>query len=101
MRGFDATAMQARASPSDNHLVSVHDEEMPRSDLPGGTVTFLFTDVEGSTRLLAELGAAAYADAFEASSASPPPATARMRPGVIVDLYPGEAARAGALADVS
>ncbi|MFN2470787.1 MAG: adenylate/guanylate cyclase domain-containing protein [Gaiellaceae bacterium] len=26
------------------------------SDLPGGTVTFLFTDVEGSTRLLAEHG---------------------------------------------
>ena len=28
-----------------------------RSDLPSGTVTFLFTDVEGSTRLLHELGA--------------------------------------------
>src|SRR5690349_21799736 len=36
-----------------------------RSDLPSGTVTFVFTDVEGSTRLLAELGAAAYADALE------------------------------------
>ena len=31
-------------------------------DLPTGTVTFLFTDVEGSTRLLAELGAAEYAE---------------------------------------
>jgi predicted ATPase/class 3 adenylate cyclase len=30
--------------------------------LPTGTVTFLFTDVEGSTRLLDELGAAGYAD---------------------------------------
>ena len=29
--------------------------------LPAGTVTFLFTDVEGSTRLLRELGAEAYA----------------------------------------
>ena len=29
-------------------------------DLPSGTVTFLFTDIEGSTRLLDELGAAAY-----------------------------------------
>lgn len=33
-----------------------------RSDLPIGTVTFLFTDVEGSTRLLNELGDARYAD---------------------------------------
>ena len=32
-----------------------------RSGLPSGTVTFLFTDVEGSTRLLDELGADAYA----------------------------------------
>src|SRR6187551_626214 len=35
-----------------------------RRDLPYGTVTFLFTDVEGSTRLLHELGAAAYAEAL-------------------------------------
>jgi class 3 adenylate cyclase len=35
-----------------------------RSDLPTGTVTFLFTDVEGSTRLLRELGPARYADAL-------------------------------------
>src|SRR5437870_8254610 len=32
--------------------------------LPSGTVTFLFTDVEGSTKLLHELGAAAYARAL-------------------------------------
>ena len=35
-----------------------------RQDLPTGTVTFLFTDVEGSTRLLHELGADAYAEAL-------------------------------------
>jgi predicted ATPase/class 3 adenylate cyclase len=35
-----------------------------RSDLPTGTVTFLFTDVEGSTKLLRELGATAYAAAL-------------------------------------
>ncbi|HLA24496.1 MAG TPA: hypothetical protein VJ206_03805 [bacterium] len=32
-----------------------------RPDLPSGTVTFLFTDVEGSTKLLRDLGAEAYA----------------------------------------
>jgi predicted ATPase len=35
-----------------------------RSDLPTGTVTFLFTDVEGSTKLLHELGTEAYAEAL-------------------------------------
>ena len=37
-----------------------------RTDLPAGTVTFLFTDVEGSTRLLDELGAEHYAEALDA-----------------------------------
>jgi predicted ATPase/class 3 adenylate cyclase len=37
------------------------DRAVTRSDLPTGTVTFLFTDVEGSTRLLHEHGAG-YAD---------------------------------------
>jgi class 3 adenylate cyclase len=35
-----------------------------RPDLPSGTVTFLFTDVEGSTRLLHQLGAEGYAVAL-------------------------------------
>src|SRR5215469_1718938 len=35
-----------------------------RPDLPTGTVTFLFTDIEGSTRLLNELGADSYARAL-------------------------------------
>ncbi len=35
-----------------------------RHELPTGTVTFVFTDVEGSTSLLNELGAEAYADAL-------------------------------------
>jgi predicted ATPase len=35
-----------------------------RDDLPAGTVTFLFTDVEGSTNLLYSLGAESYADAL-------------------------------------
>jgi predicted ATPase/class 3 adenylate cyclase len=33
-------------------------------DLPSGTVTFLFTDIEGSTRLLHKLGAERYAQAL-------------------------------------
>jgi predicted ATPase len=35
------------------------------SDLPSGTVTFLFTDIEGSTRLLNELGTEDYAQALD------------------------------------
>jgi predicted ATPase/class 3 adenylate cyclase len=35
-----------------------------RRDLPSGTVTFLFTDVEGSTNLLHSLGAEGYAEAL-------------------------------------
>jgi predicted ATPase len=35
-----------------------------RRDLPSGTVTFLFTDVEGSTKLLHSLGDEAYAEAL-------------------------------------
>jgi predicted ATPase len=35
-----------------------------RPEFPTGTVTFLFTDVEGSTRLLYELGAEAYSEAL-------------------------------------
>jgi predicted ATPase/class 3 adenylate cyclase len=38
--------------------------EPVRRDLPSGTITFLFTDVEGSTRLVRELGAAGYAQAL-------------------------------------
>ena len=34
------------------------------SDLPAGTVTLVFTDIEGSTKLLHELGAEAYAEAL-------------------------------------
>jgi predicted ATPase/class 3 adenylate cyclase len=36
----------------------------PVRELPSGTVTFLFTDVEGSTSLLHELGADRYAEAL-------------------------------------
>ena len=40
--------------------------QLSRSDsLPTGTLTFLFTDVEGSTRTLTDIGAEAYADTLE------------------------------------
>ncbi|MGI8616585.1 MAG: ATP-binding protein [Actinomycetota bacterium] len=35
-----------------------------RTELPTGTVTLVFTDIEGSTKLLHELGAEAYAEAL-------------------------------------
>ena len=41
----------------------MHDALM-RHDLPRGTVTFLFTDIEGSTQLLRELGPGRYAEAL-------------------------------------
>ena len=52
------------------HSMSIAPEPRPaivrgmHRNLPSGTVTFLFTDVEGSTKLLHELGAEAYADAL-------------------------------------
>jgi predicted ATPase/class 3 adenylate cyclase len=51
---------QARVEPLDAGRLSADDRAM-RADLPTGAVTFLFTDVEGSTKLLRELGAEAYA----------------------------------------
>ena len=44
-------------------LALSHDAAM-RREFPTGTVTFLFTDVEGSTRLLHELGPESYAEAL-------------------------------------
>ncbi len=46
------------------HGLATYHHPAVRTDLPSGTVTFLFTDVEGSTRLLHELGADAYAEAL-------------------------------------
>jgi class 3 adenylate cyclase len=43
-----------------------------RSDLASGTVTFLFTDVEGSTKLLHSLGAETYAEALAEHRGSHP-----------------------------
>jgi predicted ATPase/class 3 adenylate cyclase len=50
--------------------ILLHDPSLELSaaapvDLPTGTVTFLFTDVEGSTELLARVGSAEYAELLE------------------------------------
>jgi class 3 adenylate cyclase len=37
---------------------------MPELNLPTGTVTLLFTDIEGSTRLIEELGEDGYVQAL-------------------------------------
>src|SRR5688500_15887897 len=48
----------ARADPSSRIM-----KAMAR-DLPTGTVTLVFTDIEGSTKLLHEVGADTYAEAL-------------------------------------
>ncbi len=50
------------ARPRDIDAHRTHDCAM--RVLPAGTVTLLFTDIEGSTRLLHELGRTGYADAL-------------------------------------
>ena len=52
-------------SPSlDPSAVGVRGVARGRPALPSGTVTFVFTDVEGSTRLLQELGSQGYGEAL-------------------------------------
>ena len=48
--------------------------------LPSGTVTFLFTDIEGSTRLIEELGEERYVDARRPRSAALPTLTTNRPP---------------------
>jgi predicted ATPase/class 3 adenylate cyclase len=57
-----AGALAAALSEAVNGRSSSAPTTRERSALPTGTVTFLFTDVEGSTKLLHELGAEAYAE---------------------------------------
>jgi class 3 adenylate cyclase len=59
--GFSRNEARHAASPEDDIRRSVPDDLPVRADLPTGTVTFLFTDVEGSTRLLDEFGTEAWA----------------------------------------
>jgi class 3 adenylate cyclase len=48
----------------DGRSVGAHDLVRVRVDLPSGAVTFLFTDIEGSTRLIEELGEEGYVEAL-------------------------------------
>jgi predicted ATPase/class 3 adenylate cyclase len=58
-----APATSTNSDPTPRHLRKDAGVERLRP-LPSGTVTFLFTDVEGSTRLLHDLGAERYAEAL-------------------------------------
>jgi predicted ATPase/class 3 adenylate cyclase len=58
-RRHDASAANVSSDLSSGH--SRPSEKQPVHSLPTGTVTFLFADIEGSTRLLQQLGDA-YAD---------------------------------------
>src|SRR5687767_11765795 len=51
-REHDSRATRDRARLGSGATIGA----MPRAMLPTGTVTFLFTDIEGSTDLLAQLG---------------------------------------------
>jgi DNA-binding SARP family transcriptional activator len=59
--GAALQALERRILQQDETLTA---DPGPRRRLPEGTVTFLFTDIEGSTRLLHELGPDAYAQAL-------------------------------------
>ncbi len=61
--GVRARKQPVTVLPPEPALTSTESSSDTR-DLPRGTVTFLFTDIEGSTRLLDALGAEAYADAL-------------------------------------
>ena len=62
LRPYPRRPDRAPGSAADER--SATDAPRTRTELPTGTVTFLFTDVEGSTSLLNELGAEAYASAL-------------------------------------
>jgi class 3 adenylate cyclase len=58
---FEAAARRATARPAPASSPASAQSESTAPALPTGTVTFLFTDIEGSTRLLQQLGGASYA----------------------------------------
>ena len=53
-----------RADESLSFQLPVRDHPPRMRELPSGTVTLLFTDIEGSTRLLQELGPEPYVEAL-------------------------------------
>ena len=65
MRATRPSAVEPGSSELDAPRRASHDYEDMRRELPSGRVTFLFTDVEGSTKLLHELEAERYADALD------------------------------------
>src|SRR5918994_4200570 len=54
---YDSCYSQLTACLQWEHVRSCFARTVPMPELPTGTVTFLFTDIEGSTQLLQRLGA--------------------------------------------
>ena len=59
-----AASGQPETATSFGAVSQLSSRDVTRDHLPTGTVTFLFTDVEASTKLLHELGSEAYGDAL-------------------------------------
>jgi class 3 adenylate cyclase len=63
MAGQSGNPASGLKPPRDEGTGPVHHDAVG-PDLPSGSVTFLFTDIEGSTRLLDEVGEVGYAEAL-------------------------------------
>src|SRR3954466_15851125 len=62
--GCERGSQPGRAAVGHDVGVVLAHDWVVRSDLPSGTVSFLFTDVEGSTKLLPEAGPGGSAEAL-------------------------------------
>ena len=88
MIGYVSATGAMRARPA-LELGRVSAQASTVAELPAGTVTFLFTDVEGSTRLLDELGPERYGAALLEHRRLLREATGRESGSFLSAAYPG------------